>query len=295
MKNLITTLSIITLSFIIFISTFLFLRDYAYINNWNSPINSEIFSHWGSFISGIMAFGAFIYAYLTFYHEQKNNKLTNQIKDFENRFFKMVENLQFIVSQIKIKVPITTATDDNNIKKINNQYNVLLVANENDKVINRIYDNRPIDLVGRESTHILLKKLLEILPKITIEDIWSEGQEDTQRESLRYDEFYDKYFYLLGHYFRFIYHILKYVEEQKFEDTLFNKKDYVDILQAQISTDEMGLIFYNAVFNKKARIKATGVDKFHNLLEKYKFLENIDDKSLLKSEHKIKYYPSTFG
>ena len=286
--------TIILLAIIILISTFLFIRDYAYQNEWNSPIDSLIFSHWGSFISGIMASGAFIFTFLTFYQEQKNNKSSRKIRDFEERFFKMIENLQFIVGQINIQVPIATATDDGKIKDINNQYNTLIVADNEHKILNRIYDNRPIDLTGRQAIHILLTKLLEALPVTTIDDIWDEGQTKTDRENLRYDEFYDKYFYLLGHYFRFIYHIIKYVDEQNEIEDLIEKNEYIDLLQAQISTDEMGLIFYNAVFNEKAKIKATGEAKFHKLLEKYKFLENIDNKSILKEEHKKKYYPETF-
>lgn len=237
--------------FIIVVLTLLFIRDYACPNNWSKPIDSLIFAHWGSSISGLMALGAFIFAFETFLNQKKSNEK----REFENRFFRLVENLQFIVSQISITEP----------KRIE----------------------------GRVALHILLSNLLEALPETTIDDLWNEGLTGEGKKRLRYDEFYNQYFYLLGHYFRFFYRILVFIDENEAIDKK-EKQSYVDLLQAQISTDEMGLIFYNAFLNDKAKKKETGVKKFHDLLETYKVLENIDKKSVVKETDLTEYYPKTF-
>ena len=133
-------------------------------------------------------------------------------------------------------------------------------------------------------------RVLEIgdgVPSVRLE------QSNEGREKLRYDDFYNKHFYLLGHYFRYVYHIILYIDELNFLEWL-KKAYFIKLLQAQVSTDEMGLIFYNVVLNDKAKKKETGESKFHELLEKYKFFENIDDNSLVDISHKHKYYPKTF-
>jgi len=285
---------------IILASLYFFIRDYV-IWGFDIPIDSNIFADWGSFVSGIMATGAFTFTFITFINQknaninksEKDDKYRN-IQEFESRFFKLVENLQFIVSQINITTPLVEIKEDDKVDYINNKINSILVTNNEEKIINRIYDNRPIFLKGRQAIHKILKDLLRELPITKWEDIWEDGISDDIKHKKRYDEFYDKYFFLLGHYFRFVYNIIKYVDNQEQFDYKTKKENYINLLQAQISTDEMGLIFYNAIFSEKAKIKSTGELKFHKLLEDYKFLENIDNNSILKEEHKYKYYPKTF-
>jgi len=299
--NRTTKILMTILSGTIIVSVYLFLRDYAYNNQWNSPIDSLIFSHWGGFISGIMASGALVFTYFTFLQQRKDNDLKKEQdelfrnnQEFENRFFRMIENLQFIVGQIMLSIPQTKVNTDGTIDDKASDYNTLILTDKDYKITNRIYDNRAIKITGREALHILLINLKSGLKDVTIDDIWDEEQTDEQREKMRYDEFYDKYFYLIGHYFRYIYHIVLYIAEQTII-TEEKKMYFVKLLQAQVSTDEMGLIFYNAVLNEKAKKKETGEAKFHQLLEQYKFLENIDNRSLVDKEHKMKYYPETFG
>lgn len=78
----------------------------------------------------------------------------------------------------------------------------------------------------------------------------------------------------LGHYFRHIYHILKYVEESQVPDA----KGYVDILQAQLSNDELYLLSINGISNYGRR-------KMLPLMDKYSLLENFnayDDMLMVK-------------
>ncbi len=98
-----------------------------------------------------------------------------------------------------------------------------------------------------------------------------------------YDTLYNNYLGILDHYFRYIYNILKFVDNSQIED----KKLYADLLQAQLSKDELGILFYNG-------IGQYGIKKMHPLLEKYNFLENLNISSLsIHGKTLIKLYPYT--
>jgi hypothetical protein len=249
---------------ILFIS-FLFVRDFGYLNEWSRPIDSGKFSDWGSTISGLMATGAFIFAFITFFNQIKSTSK----QDVENKFFILIENLQFILNQIKLRVRL-----DDEIK----------ISNLDNEVKWKAKYNRIQDIEGREALRTILIKLNKDLKTIDLDKMF-DGLSEEEVEERNYQKIYDKYFHILGHYFRYVYNIMKYVDSSETNSDI-EKKRLIDLLQAQLSSDEMGLIFYNAIFNDKAKKKVTGERKFFELLEKYKLLENIDDKSLADNLHK---------
>lgn len=67
----------------------------------------------------------------------------------------------------------------------------------------------------------------------------------------------------LGHYFRHLYHILKYVDDSQ----LFDSKKYADLLQSQLSNDELYLLAINGISNY-------GRKRMLPLMDKYGLLEN---------------------
>jgi len=95
-----------------------------------------------------------------------------------------------------------------------------------------------------------------------------------------------KYFFSehteMGNYFRHLYHILKFIDEEK-EDSIDEKgdkkqtaeeiekrKDYTDILQATLSFDELCMVYYNCSSYPNAKA----------LIIKYKFVENLPKENL---------------
>ncbi len=97
--------------------------------------------------------------------------------------------------------------------------------------------------------------------------------------------FFNKYQFVIGHYFRHLYHILAFLDKNKNEKLEENKtKDnsvniaiidefnrYSNFVQAQLSTPEMFLIFYNSLT----------FPKFKKLLTDYNVLENLSFEDLL--------------
>lgn len=93
----------------------------------------------------------------------------------------------------------------------------------------------------------------------------------------------------LGHYYRFIHNIIKYVISE-YEDEKLQRK-YLTFLQAQLSNDEMGLILINSL--SKYSLDKSNNTKFKDWIDHYNILENIDkectfDDSILKI-----YFPET--
>ncbi|WP_157972910.1 putative phage abortive infection protein [Aureibaculum luteum] len=104
-------------------------------------------------------------------------------------------------------------------------------------------------------------------------------------EAIRaYNEVYDENKADLSHYFRTIYHIFKFIDDSKIE----NKKRYVSIARAQLSSYEQILLFYNC-------LHINGNEKFKPLIEKYAIFKNIDTSLLLNQEHLEKYKKGAYG
>ena len=91
----------------------------------------------------------------------------------------------------------------------------------------------------------------------------------------------------LGHYFRNLYHILKFINERINEEKLLLSntndeklfeifKTYADILQSTMSSYELSLLFYNILFFSKMK----------ELVVTFGFLENLAIEDLLEEEHK---------
>lgn len=77
----------------------------------------------------------------------------------------------------------------------------------------------------------------------------------------------------LGHYFRHLYHIVKFVDANS-----NNPKTYTNFIRAQLSSYELLMLFYNC-------ISEYGRDKFKPLIEKYSLLKNMPKDSVFNTDH----------
>jgi hypothetical protein len=99
-----------------------------------------------------------------------------------------------------------------------------------------------------------------------------------------YEEFYNNNKSDVSHYFRTLYHIIKFIDKSDVE----NKKQYTAIVRAQLSSYEQILIFYNC-------LHSNGRDKFKPLIERYSMFKTLDESLLFNEEHLEEYYQSAFG
>ena len=103
----------------------------------------------------------------------------------------------------------------------------------------------------------------------------------TERElcDKSYQEYYENHQSDLGHYFRNLYHIFKFIKNTELE----NKKRYTSLVRAQLSNDELFLLFYNSS-------SKLGKDKFLPLIEEFHLLKNLNRKFFIEENNHSEFY-----
>jgi Putative phage abortive infection protein len=99
-----------------------------------------------------------------------------------------------------------------------------------------------------------------------------------------YSKFYGKYQSDVGHYFRTLYNIIKFVHLSGVE----NKKFYTNLVRAQLSSHELLLLFYNCQTPR-------GREKFKPLVERYALLKTVPRELLLEADHLALYDAAAYG
>ena len=96
-----------------------------------------------------------------------------------------------------------------------------------------------------------------------------------------FDREFQKY---VGHYFRNLYYILRFIAESKIDNADF----YAGILRAQLSSNELLLLFYDAASPIYA-------EKFKPLITHFRFLKSLPKATLFHPSHLDMYDPKAFG
>ena len=176
---------------------------------------------------------------------------TFKLQQFENTFFQLLQ-LQMKIRE-SIDVPI------NPIDRINLGYS----SKDNEK-----RDLKGSDAFRQMSLH-LLKKL----------------RHSKQEINVVYQEFYESYQSDLGHYFRNLYRIVKFVDQSNL--TLAQKYSYTSIVRAQLSNSELVLLFYNCLSPLVSK-------KFKPLIQRNALLKNLSNTDLAHPSHYGRYDHSAF-
>lgn len=87
----------------------------------------------------------------------------------------------------------------------------------------------------------------------------------------------------LNHYFRFLYHVVRFVDESKVKDKYF----YVRLIRAALSESELELLALNCEFGE-------GREKFKPLIERYALLHNLGERVIAGVDLSALYKPSAF-
>jgi len=112
-----------------------------------------------------------------------------------------------------------------------------------------------------------------------------EGGKENELINKSYTKFYNHYQSDLGHYFRNLYNILKFIDKKNPGDKYF----YSNLLRAQLSPYELIMLFYNS-------LSQFGEEKFKPLMEEFHFLQNIHKPFLINRKTQMPLYKdNVFG
>lgn len=101
----------------------------------------------------------------------------------------------------------------------------------------------------------------------------------------KYMNFHEKHQSEIGHYFRSLYNIVKFIHGSNIED----KQLYMNILRAQLSTYELALLFYNSISD-------IGVKNFKPYIEKYGLLKGVPFSLIIGNDKaRVFYSESAFN
>ena len=139
---------------------------------------------------------------------------------------------------------------------------------------------------GRECFDHMLQKLKDIYEARTEQFNAGTQPDEDSAESLRrkwlndkYEKFFPDLQPYVGHYFRHLYNIVEFVDKSTSE--VAEKKFYIALIRAQLSSTELGLLFYHGLSDRGA--------EFRDLVKKYALFENIPSEVLIREEHKGLY------
>lgn len=280
MKKKFTGLKILAVSCVILGFAALGITIYLLCNDGKvsllTPLNLDEASKVGDFVGGFVgifwSIAGILLLFITLRLQSDEFRETQRAitkQQFETTFFNMLTVLGNIRSQIKY-IPNNTALK----AKESNEFIAFALEELKGRFENELINNQnlknEITLIEAKVNKIEVVNQLELATlKNAINDI--------------YLKFYSDFHSELGHYFRYVYNLMKFtINSRKSEK---DEKIYLDLIQAQLSNDEMALIFYNSLSDKG--VNQSKIPQFYNWIEKYSFLENMDVKSLIRKAHHV--------
>lgn len=244
------------------------------IVNTTTVLNQTDFSSLSDGFAGLSwsIIGVFLLC-LTLYYQRvdyKESEKTNNKQRFETTFFNMLAML----IQIRNSISCNLKNEDKNVE---GYHYFSLCINKLKERYNQLLSSKP-DVKSLEDS-VAYNMILNSTEKEIIQ---------TEVAGV-YEEFYKNHHACLGHFFRYIYHIIEFtIQERK---VYGDEKLYLGIIQSQLSDNELALLFYNCL-SKYAKKKDTLEPRFYNIMDRYGFLENVDSDSLLSRNHHV-LYPHT--
>lgn len=285
-------------------------------NDWSWNCDATLFGQYGDFIGGfvgsIFSLAGFVMLYLTLKSQQlaiKKQDYEARMESFETTVFNLLNSQQHITNDIQANFVKLIGTSDIKVITIQgreffrfavterNRINKCLKSpiydgyysdkdNENiENLIAEIYDQSslnfdPCDNPEEKENEIIQKRRRQLLNKIygITQEHWNKARklQEAERVKYIYDIFFKRYHYAMGHYFRNLYHILKFIDQfesaQKRQVSGYNEKSeinykcfqYAQFIQAQMSAYELALLHDNALC----------FENMDRLVKKYNILEN---------------------
>ena len=138
------------------------------------------------------------------------------------------------------------------------------------------HEKETVVTTGRDCFGIFRKEFISIYQKYKVEN---PKMNELTVINNSYWIFYQKHQSDLGHYFRNLYHVFKFIDNSGEP----NKSTYTSLVRAQLSNNELFLLFYNCASN-------LGNEKFLPLIEKYHLLQNLNKDNIIDLKKHYKFF-----
>ena len=235
---------------------------------------SQMSNNFGDFVSGtigiLFTLTATFFLFVTMAEQRKQTyeaRLDNARSRYESTYFNMLAMLDDVIKSVDANLK---ESKTNQIESINAYYRLIKEMYATSKTANA--------------------EMLELLQELSINDSCSiriqrlrEGTASIFEQIVKEIDCNVSYFY------RYIYNAIMYIEEIDVINEA-KKKQYLNILKAQLSDEALALLMYDAI-SKFAQNKE-GFNKFQDVLDRLNFFEDIQESVLLERCH-YKFYPKT--
>ena len=231
----------------------------------------------GDFLSGtlgiLFTFTTTIFLFITFKEQREQLQKTKEESDktrFETTYFNILGMLKQV--QDTVNANIATHMSKSNVHNIVDFYNLFhetykvnLTLNTDLRVVNDSFNPLKANAADIEQYQGLI--------------------------ATEYEKMIEHVGFNISYLYRYIFNAMKFVLDDPYSQKDHAARDrYLNLLQAQLSNEELCFIFYDAI-SKYGKNK-NGIYKFRQMLDDTHFLENIDSTFLLNRNH-YKFYPKT--
>lgn len=262
----------------------------------SSSINSDKFGQFGDFVGGLIgslwALAGVILFYVALTEQRADIRTNKEVLDTQIQALeKQIEEFELQREELKLTRQVFIEQRDTlKIQQFESTFFSML--NLHHQIVNSIdidyqkmggvFDDKvvkEIKLTGRDCFQYFFTQFNETYERTKDET------DELKKINAAYTHFYLNYQADLGHYFRNMYNILKFIHKKNPGDKFF----YSNLLRAQLSSSELLMLFYNC-------LSEFGNEKFKPFIEEYHFLQNMPKNPLIKKQmHMNLYNKSAFG
>lgn len=246
--------------------------------SWFKPlVEYQLNKNIGDFLWGTLGialtFTATVFLFVTFKEQRQQLNISRQETDkirFETTYFNILSMLKQV--QDTVNNNIASHLGSQNIKNIIEYYSAFKMS-----YVEKLQSDTNLATMVDEYNPIKANSSETEQYRDAIAKVYEEMIEDTDCN--------------VGYLYRYLFNAIKFVV-----DDPYNKADkvmrerYLNLLQAQLSNEELCLLFYNGI--SKYGENKDGQLQFRRMLDETNFLENID-KTFLLNENQYRFYPQT--